>query len=317
MRSASIVLLAFLTACSQKLLNPSDPLSDEFLRTRILHCLLHDSECPRVYQVAFASNRSGNLDVWAVRTDRLSQPWQITNDPGTDDRPAFSADGRFVAFTSTRVTPAQIFVTLADGSGSAWRVTNTSTGAGTPAFSPDGGRIYYQSSDSGNIDIYYIDLYGSSTPVSVVASSVNDQDPVVSPDGSFLIFHSNRAPPNHPEVWRQASDGSGSASQITSSSATSQRPTISGRGDLFAFDSDRSGTMQIYVQSFGDSSSLRQVTNGTAAFVPAFSPMGDWVAYDSAGQVFMVSPNGGTPVQVTQGIDGTHAAMGTLPGEWY
>ncbi|MEE8183870.1 MAG: protein kinase, partial [Acidobacteriota bacterium] len=51
--------------------------------------------------LAFASNRSGNFEVYVRRVEG-GQDINITNDPGQDFQPAFSPDGNRVAFISTR-----------------------------------------------------------------------------------------------------------------------------------------------------------------------------------------------------------------------
>jgi serine/threonine protein kinase len=50
---------------------------------------------------AFASNRSGNFQIY-VRRIEGGQEVNITNDPGQDIQPAFSPDGTSIAFVSTR-----------------------------------------------------------------------------------------------------------------------------------------------------------------------------------------------------------------------
>ena len=51
--------------------------------------------------LAFASNRSGNFEVYVRRVDG-GQDINITNDPAQDIQPAFSPDGSWIAFVSAR-----------------------------------------------------------------------------------------------------------------------------------------------------------------------------------------------------------------------
>jgi serine/threonine protein kinase len=53
--------------------------------------------------IAFASNRSGNFEIY-VRRIEGGQEVNITNDPGQDIQPAFSPDGTSIAFVSTRAS---------------------------------------------------------------------------------------------------------------------------------------------------------------------------------------------------------------------
>src|SRR5881296_1466958 len=51
--------------------------------------------------LAFASDRSGNFEIYVRRVDG-GQDVNVTNDPGQDIQPAFSPDGNWIAFVSTR-----------------------------------------------------------------------------------------------------------------------------------------------------------------------------------------------------------------------
>src|SRR5881396_1767162 len=51
--------------------------------------------------LAFASDRSGNFEIYVRRVDG-GQDVNVTSDPGQDIQPAFSPDGNWIAFVSTR-----------------------------------------------------------------------------------------------------------------------------------------------------------------------------------------------------------------------
>ena len=52
-------------------------------------------------QLAFASNRSGNYEIYVRRVEGGKEV-NVSNDPGQDFQPAFSPDGNWIAFVSTR-----------------------------------------------------------------------------------------------------------------------------------------------------------------------------------------------------------------------
>ncbi len=51
--------------------------------------------------LAFASNRTGNYEIWLRRVEGGHEV-NVTRDPGQDFQPAFSPDGNWIAFVSTR-----------------------------------------------------------------------------------------------------------------------------------------------------------------------------------------------------------------------
>jgi TolB protein len=65
-------------------------------------------------KIAFASNKSGNMDIWAIELigNKLAQ---LTSDPSSDTDPSWSADGSKIVFTSTRSGQMQIWIMDSDG----------------------------------------------------------------------------------------------------------------------------------------------------------------------------------------------------------
>jgi dipeptidyl aminopeptidase/acylaminoacyl peptidase len=50
-------------------------------------------------RIAFQSNRSGDHEIYVIRTDG-SNPVRLTNNPGEDGEPDWSPDGRLIAYSS-------------------------------------------------------------------------------------------------------------------------------------------------------------------------------------------------------------------------
>ena len=60
-------------------------------------------------KIAFASNRTGNLEIYVMNTDGTQQT-RITTDPAADYLPAWSPNGTKIAFTSYRDGNDEIYV---------------------------------------------------------------------------------------------------------------------------------------------------------------------------------------------------------------
>ena len=69
--------------------------------------------------IVFDSDRTGNLDVFAMPSTGTLPHRRLTDDPGDNAAGGYSADGRYIAFTSSRDSPLgipDIFRMRADGS---------------------------------------------------------------------------------------------------------------------------------------------------------------------------------------------------------
>ncbi|MEO7367074.1 MAG: DPP IV N-terminal domain-containing protein, partial [Gemmatimonadaceae bacterium] len=79
---------------------------------------------PDASRIAFATNRDGNFEIYSMNPDGKDQK-NLTNDPGGDARPWWSARGREICFTSTRQSGNnEIWIMNFDGSNPK-RLTNS------------------------------------------------------------------------------------------------------------------------------------------------------------------------------------------------
>jgi hypothetical protein len=92
--------------------------------------------------ILFASNRSGNSDLWKIST-RTGELRRLTDDPGHDWDPAFTSDGKQIVWSSNRSGVHEIWIADADGVNPR-QITHDGFGAENPGATPDGW-IYYVS----------------------------------------------------------------------------------------------------------------------------------------------------------------------------
>ncbi|MBN2564161.1 MAG: PD40 domain-containing protein [Candidatus Eisenbacteria bacterium] len=89
--------------------------------------------------VAFASNRSGNWDIWLVHADGEAHGiWQLTSDPADETEPAFDPGGGLLAFHRDGVG----IVAIDMGTRQEHVVTSDPTDT-QPCWSPDGTEIAF------------------------------------------------------------------------------------------------------------------------------------------------------------------------------
>lgn len=106
------------------------------------------------------------------------------------------------------------------------------------------------------------------TETQITSSSYNDYAPMLNPDCSYVVF--DRADTND-DIYKKASSGAGSATQLTGNSADDTYPKWSGTGGRVAFTSDRCGGDGLYVMaSTGETDELLYIDD------PIASPWYDW-----------------------------------------
>ena len=137
---------------------------------------------------------------------------QLTHDPGPDQNPAWSPDGRTIAFKSYRDErplggrkwQEMIYVMNADGSGQR-KLTRLSNSDGSFSWSPDGRRIAFVSDRDGNDEVYVINVDGSGLR-NLTRNPARDGHPKWSSDGRTIGFVSNRG--GNRDIYVMNADGS-------------------------------------------------------------------------------------------------------------
>src|SRR5690242_6449134 len=106
----------------------------------------YPSPSPNAGRIAFASNRTGEFQIFVMNWDGTGL-LQVTHDRGGNVTPSWSPDGRMIAFASTeqRDGNAELYIMNADGSDQR-RLTNNPADDSHPHWSPDSRRIIFSSS---------------------------------------------------------------------------------------------------------------------------------------------------------------------------
>ena len=159
-------------------------------------------------QVAFVSDRDGNVEIYKVNTDGSGLTRLTFNDAG-DYWPVWSPDGSHIAFYSYRDgdTNAEIYVMNADGSNPI-RLTFTDARDRYPNWSPDGTKIVFVTTRRGPPEIWTMNADGSNQQV---LTGCNNYcfSPSWSPDGTHLAFADDANNDEFDDLALINSDGSG------------------------------------------------------------------------------------------------------------
>jgi Tol biopolymer transport system component len=234
-------------------------------------------------RLVFGMNVNGNTDVYSVLPNGRDLR-RLTDDPGFDACPAFSADGQRIAYCSGQGGgPVQVWTMKQNGKDKQ-QVTHMSGAAIFPDFSPGESKIVFTAkpADSPTRDIYVIGSDGNGL-VRLTAGEGNNAYPAFSPDGSKIAFTSDRT--GTWQVYVMNADGSGQTQLTSDAQPKDQVPDWSPDGGEIAYLADTHGIADTVSPSWGDiwvmnadGSNQHAITGGATDYGTAWSPDGTRIA---------------------------------------
>jgi TolB protein len=264
-------------------------------------------------RLAFASNRDGNWEIYAMPAALPPAARRLTDHPADDLYPTWSPDGTQIGFTSRRDGDAEIY-TLRLADGALRRETHQPSEEWAPAWSPDGARMVYQTDRHGQSDIY-VKPAGGGAETRLTPFTGNHEAPHWSPDGEQIAFDSDldveEAIHASINVYLAGVDG-GKPRRLY---PYAESPSWSPDGRTIALNVTRGGRWQIAL-IHTDGSGYRQLTQGGFdARYPAWSPDGRWLAFagnaEGHWEIYAIPAAGGSLIRLTHGLaDNTHPAWG-------
>jgi Tol biopolymer transport system component len=250
-------------------------------------------------RVAFASDRSGNFEIYSIDPSGRGLT-RLTTNRASDLDPAWSPDGTKLAFHSDRGGNSDIYAMDADGSHQT-RLTRDQATDRNPAWSPDGTKIVFERvQPTGERDLYVMHADGSGQ-TRLTFSKAHDFDPAWSPDGTRIAFVSDRV--GNRQIYVMNADGSGQT-RLTTNEASEFNPAWSPDGEKIAFHSNRADqNYEIYVMNPDGSGQTRVTKNLTGDFNPTWSPDGRMIAFqsdrDGNSEIYVMDSDGSGQTRLT------------------
>jgi Tol biopolymer transport system component len=154
----------------------------------------YSSKLTKEEQLKLEVDPSYFCDLYVMNADGSGLK-QLTNVPGYDGGPFFSADGKKITWRrfSEDGHTADVYTMNADGSDER-RLTDFGSLSWAPFFHPSGDYLVFASNKLGfaNFEIYLVDAAGLKEPIRVTYTDKFDGLPVFSPDGKKLVWTSSR-----------------------------------------------------------------------------------------------------------------------------
>lgn len=103
-------------------------------------------------QIVFASDRTGNYEIWIADADGKNQR-QLTNSENSKGSPRFSPDGKFIAYDAQIIDKTDVYIISVNG-GESKKLTESDKNGFLPAWSADGKSVFFISNRSGEDQIW-------------------------------------------------------------------------------------------------------------------------------------------------------------------
>jgi Tol biopolymer transport system component/tRNA A-37 threonylcarbamoyl transferase component Bud32 len=223
-------------------------------------------------KIAFASTRSGSLEVWVCDADG-SNAVQLTSFGGPDiSTPRWSPDGGRIAFDSNAPGEWDIYVVGANG-GKPQRMTTDPANDGNPSWSPDGRWIFFDSARAGEQQVWKMSANGGEA---VQVTKDGGFAPLESPDGKFLYYTKAL---DSTSLWKIPIEG-GEASRVLDGLSSYQNVAIVNSGLYFVPPRNTAGDSSIQFLSFATSNISNLATfEKSPVWGLTASPDGKWILY--------------------------------------
>lgn len=270
-------------------------------------------------QIAFASNRTGLMQIWLMNADGTQQR-PITNMPDGACQPTWSPDGLKLAFISPcagrrdQYENAKIYILDLNASADPLPLPLPASPASDydPAWSPDGNRIAFTSTRAGNPDIYVYNFLDGSLK-QLTSERYVEKQPAWSPSGTQIAYVRESV---YGQIWIMADSGQFQTRFSLSGEVNDLWPQWVPDGTIILFSQLKSdGIPNLFALRYEDRFTTRAVRipprgqpdPGPIA-QPSISPDGNWLAFEGwpdghNHDIYLMTINGANLIRLTTDKD--------------
>lgn len=248
-------------------------------------------------QIAFASKRTGNWEIWLMDWDGSNQR-QITKHGALSILPSWAPDNERMVYTSFARGTSDMYIISRRG-GNRTRINSGLSLNTSATFSPVSNDIAFVGSVRGNPDIYLIKDDGTNVRRLTTTTSI-ESTPEWSPNGRQIAFTSGRT--GTPQIYVMDAEGTNER-RISHDGTWNDDAVFSPDGERIAYTSRVNGRFQIRIANLitGESNIIAGEGSNEQ---PTWSPDGQWIAFQSdrkgrKWQVFRMRADGSDLLQLT------------------
>jgi Tol biopolymer transport system component/DNA-binding winged helix-turn-helix (wHTH) protein len=236
-----------------------------------------------------------------------------------DIDPRFSRDGQSLAFVrAVNEVTKDVYRAVLDGA-EPTRLTFDNRKINGLAWSPSGERLLFTSTRSGMYSLWSADADGGDLR-QIPLGNENVHQPATAAGMDAIAFEQwmHRSQLRQFDLVRRTQADAGRYIQST---RWDSNPNWSSDGERIVFSSNRGGPHSIWV-SRRDGRDAVQLADFDGAFIdnPAWSPNGALIAFDGSPEgktaIFTVSPEGGTPRRISDGLGDNRNPTWSRDGAW-
>jgi len=137
----------------------------------------------------YCADQEQDIWIWDLRRTTLTR---LTSEPGLDQNPVWTPDGRRIIFTSDRAGGARnLWWQAADGTGAAERLTTSSNSQFPTGIAPDGTSVVLHENKPLDFDLLQLALDSSHRMTPLLQTKFGERNGSVSPDGHWLAYESD------------------------------------------------------------------------------------------------------------------------------
>ena len=263
-------------------LRPDTPYRDQYEAIIVeLKGISMQSEQFSKAQIAFVSERDGDLEIYRMNTDGSSLV-RLTDNPASDIEPDWSPDGKYIVFASDRNGNFDIYQMKADGT-DLTQLTDDPANDFSPTWSPNGTVIAFMSERSGTPSIYRLYTDGAQ-----IALFNKDNNTILTPTYAYgivnqgIAFVAKTSQGESFDLY-YFDDAKDNVTKLAEGLGDMLSPDWAPNGRYIVFAANVSGSQNLFLIR-PDGSNLMQLTqNDVEENKPCFSPDSNFIMY-SVGQ---------------------------------